>query len=107
MTSRHSMFVTGGSVSLVFLSPKRMLRLDLVKHIMLAHFLLSLPMAVFSYPIGHNVFLFLKVEGKTYAWVGPSQQDSIFGKVCIFLGVVYILFPESNNLTEDIGQHYI
>ena len=28
-------------------------------------------------------------DGKTYAWVGLSQQKSIFGKVCIFLGAYF------------------
>lgn len=61
MTSRQGMGVTGGSVSRAFLSSNITLHLDLVKPIMLAHFLLSLPMAVFSYPTRHNVFLFLKL----------------------------------------------
>jgi hypothetical protein len=50
-----------GSASRPFLSSSITLHLYLVKPNMLVHLLLSLPMAVFSYPTIHIVFMFVKL----------------------------------------------
>lgn len=60
MTSRQGMGVTGGSVRDAFLSSNIALHLDLVKPIILAHFLLC-QWLCFSYPTRYNVFVFLKL----------------------------------------------
>ena len=39
-------------------------------------------------------------DGKTYAWVGLSQQKSIFGKVCIFLGAFFLPISQLHQLDK-------